>query len=83
MAIQLVFTGLVDAPLPGRADWAWGLPLIVLTVLIHVVGLAMTRGAVSRIRPNVTQVVDTPCVTGVFLFFAVFCCSIVLRFRLS
>jgi len=55
MLSQFLFTGLVDAPLPGRADWAWGLPLIVLTVLIHVVGLAMTRGAVSRIRPNVTS----------------------------
>src|SRR5215469_163632 len=29
------------------------------------------------------QVVETPWVTRVFLFFAVFCCSIVLRFRLS
>ena len=28
-----------DNPFTWRADWAWGLPLIVLTVLIHVSGL--------------------------------------------
>src|SRR5215469_7234750 len=55
MPIQLVFAGLVDVPLPWRADWAWGLPLIVLTVLIHVVGLAMTREAVLRIFNRSSQ----------------------------
>ena len=55
MPIQLVFTGLVDTPLPWRADWAWGLPLIVLTVLIHVVGLAMTREVVFRIFSRSSQ----------------------------
>ena len=30
---------LVDNPFTWRADWAWGLPLIVLTVLMHVSGL--------------------------------------------
>jgi hypothetical protein len=28
-------------PFSWRADWAWGLPLIVLTVVIHVSGLAL------------------------------------------
>jgi hypothetical protein len=46
MPIQFILTGLVDAPLPWIADWAWGLPLIVLTVLIHVLGLAMTNEVV-------------------------------------
>jgi len=55
MLIQFLFIGLVDVPLPWRADWAWGLPLIVLTVLIHVVGLAMTRGAVPHIFSRSSQ----------------------------
>jgi len=29
---------LVDAPVGWSADWAWGLPLIVLTILILVFG---------------------------------------------
>src|SRR5271157_2946238 len=33
------FTVVSDTPLVWRADWAWGLPLIVLTVLFHVSGL--------------------------------------------
>ena len=31
----------VDDPFAWRADWAWGLPLIVLTVLVHVSGLVL------------------------------------------
>ena len=30
------------------ADWAWGLPLVVLTVVIHVLGLAMIRRRVIK-----------------------------------
>ena len=30
------------------ADWAWGLPLVVLTVVIHVLGLAMIRRRVVK-----------------------------------
>ncbi len=30
---------LMDNPFAWRADWAWGLPLILLTVLVHVSGL--------------------------------------------
>jgi hypothetical protein len=55
MPIRLVFTSLVDAPLPWRADWACGAPLIVLTVLIHVVGLAITRQVVVRIFSRSSQ----------------------------
>jgi hypothetical protein len=36
---QAVCTLLVADPVNWSADWAWGLPLIVLTVLIHVSGL--------------------------------------------
>jgi hypothetical protein len=28
-------------PFAWRADWAWGLPMIVLTVVIHISGLAL------------------------------------------
>ncbi len=31
------------------ANWAWGLPLIILSVLIHVFGLQFINGAVARI----------------------------------
>jgi len=43
MPIQLISSCLVDTPVAWRSDWAWGLPLIVLTVLIHVIGLATIR----------------------------------------
>jgi hypothetical protein len=73
MQIRLILTSLVDTPLPWRTDWAWGLPLVVLTVLIHVVGLATTREAVLRIvnrssmrHPNVLFVI----VTGTATFLA-------------
>src|SRR3974377_2282269 len=34
---------LVSHPFPWLADWAWGTPLIVLTVVIHVSGLGVIR----------------------------------------
>ena len=42
-----------NQPFAWRADWAWGLPLIVLTVLIHVSGLLVisqrvVHGSVDR-----------------------------------
>jgi len=44
---------LTSGPAGWSADWAWGLPLIVLTVLIHVTGLGLItprllRGNVAR-----------------------------------
>jgi|SRR5215469_2815368 len=65
MPIQLVFTAFVDEPLPWGADWAWGLPLIVLTVLIHVLGLGVTweiavnifRRTTERVHPIAVFVV--------------------------
>lgn len=32
-----------------RADWAWGLPLIVLTVMIHAVGRGLIKRRVDRV----------------------------------
>ena len=34
---------LVDVPVGWSVDWAWGLPLIVLTILIHVFGISLLR----------------------------------------
>jgi len=38
---QVVCSFMVDRPGSWRADWAWGVPLIVLTVIIHVLGLGL------------------------------------------
>ena len=57
---QTVFASLVVIPSNWRADWVWGLPLIVLNVLIHVIGLGfinqrvvrVTSGAIVRRHPT-------------------------------
>ncbi len=36
-----VFSFLIVDPFAWRADWAWGVPLIIVTVLIHVWGLGV------------------------------------------
>jgi hypothetical protein len=48
---------LVDTPVGWSADWAWGLPLIVLTILIHVFGLSLLRARAVRYfdRPSLKQ----------------------------
>ncbi len=63
---QAAFYIFVDNPFPWRADWTWGLPLIVLTVLIHVSGLLVIdqrvvhgrgREMMERRHPKVAFVV--------------------------
>jgi hypothetical protein len=58
---QAVFTFLLGDDLTNwSADWAWGLPLIVLTVVIHVLGLGLinlrvthvTTGTIMRRHPT-------------------------------
>jgi|ERR1700722_7790935 len=39
--VQAAFNVLLVDPFAFRTDWMWGLPLIVLTVVIHVVGLGL------------------------------------------
>ncbi|MGC1296779.1 MAG: hypothetical protein WA869_17230 [Alloacidobacterium sp.] len=47
---QAVFTSLlVDDPTNWNADWAWGLPLIVVNVVIHVLGLGLIDQRVTRL----------------------------------
>ena len=43
------------APVGWTADWAWGLPLIVLTVVIHVFGLGLIGIRVSRIASRTLE----------------------------
>lgn len=37
------------------ADWAWSLPLIVLTVVFHVFGLSVIRGWIDRTMPYIEK----------------------------
>lgn len=55
-----------NQPFPWRADWVWGLPLILLTVLVHVSGLLVIdqrvvhgrgRHLIERRHPKVAFVV--------------------------
>ena len=55
MPIQMISTCLVDTSLTWTSDWAWGLLLIVLTVLIHVIGLATIRQMLVQALDRVTQ----------------------------
>ena len=47
--MTLVFPNLVGATRSWSVDWAWGLPLIVLTVVIHVLGLSVINQKTIRI----------------------------------
>jgi hypothetical protein len=50
-----VFTSVVASPAGWRGNWAWGLPLIVLTVLIHVLGLGLMMQTAVRISSRTIQ----------------------------
>ena len=50
-----VFTTVVVNPSSWRGNWAWGLPLIVLTVLIHVLGLGLMMQTAVRISSRTIQ----------------------------
>jgi hypothetical protein len=46
--VLAVFTSIVVTPSNWHSDWVWGLPLIVLTVVIHVIGLGFINQRVLR-----------------------------------
>ena len=48
-----------------RADWAWSLPLIVLTVVIHVLGLGLINERVAQVW---SETVQRRHLTAVFAF---------------
>src|SRR5277367_2480674 len=62
---QSVFNFLIENPLSWYADWVWGLPLTVLTVVLHVLGLGqigqhlfrVSRGMLGRRHPTFVFVV--------------------------
>jgi hypothetical protein len=43
------------APAAWRANWAWGLPLIVLTVVLHVLGLGFINKKVAGVFGHMTE----------------------------
>jgi hypothetical protein len=45
----------LEAPLGWRADWAWGLPLIVLTVVIHVLSLEFINERGKRLLSKIAE----------------------------
>ncbi len=53
--VQGVFTSVVVNPTTWRGNWAWGLPLIVLTVLIHVLGLGLMMQTAVRVSSRTIQ----------------------------
>jgi hypothetical protein len=50
---QAAFNILALDPFGWSADWAWGLPLILVNVLIHVVGLGAVAQRSARISGNI------------------------------
>jgi len=52
---QVALSVLVIPRADWRADWAWGLPLIVLTVVIHVSGLGLINRRVVRVSSGMMQ----------------------------
>jgi hypothetical protein len=59
LTISLVY------PVSWQADWAWGLPLVVLTLLIHVLGLGLINQKAARIF---THIAEHRHPTGTFAF---------------
>jgi hypothetical protein len=49
---QLALVFLTDPSAPWRADWLWGCPLIVVTVIIHVLGLGFISQKAILIHNN-------------------------------
>ena len=52
---QAALSLLVGDPAAWGPDWAWGLPLIVLTVVIHVTGLGLINQRVVRVSSGIMQ----------------------------
>jgi hypothetical protein len=52
---QAVFDILLLDSFEWSADWAWGMPLILLNVLIHVVGLGAVAQRAARISGSIAQ----------------------------
>jgi MFS superfamily sulfate permease-like transporter len=53
--VQAVSSFLVFKSANWSADWAWGLPLIVLTVVIHVLGLGLISQRAVRVSSGISE----------------------------
>src|SRR5215467_8715187 len=53
--VGAAFSFLGITPAVWRADWAWSLPLIVLTVIVHVMGLGLIKQKAVRVFSHVTE----------------------------
>lgn len=53
--VPTVFSLFVVGPAKWGADWAWGLPLIVATVLIHVLGLGVIGKRAARVPSRAVE----------------------------
>jgi hypothetical protein len=54
--MKIAYTALsVVAPVTWSADWAWSLPLIVLTLVIHVFGLLLIDEKAERVQDRVVE----------------------------
>jgi hypothetical protein len=54
IAISLIMLAVV-IPSWWQADWAWGLPLVVLTLLIHALGLGLINQKAVRIFTHIAE----------------------------
>jgi hypothetical protein len=52
---QAAFMIFILNPFPWIADWAWSLPLIVLTVILHVMGLGLVGNRVVDIAKGMIE----------------------------
>jgi hypothetical protein len=53
--IRGTLSSYVDSPGIWRADWAWGVPLIIVTVVIHVLSLGLINQRGVRILGHMTE----------------------------
>ena len=55
MKIAAALSLLVLTPIPWSSDWTFGLPLIGLTLVIHVLGLLFIDEKVARVKKDVVE----------------------------
>ena len=51
----IILSYLAISPMLWRSDWLWGLPLIVLTVVVHTVGLVFIKQRAVRIFSHMSE----------------------------
>jgi hypothetical protein len=74
-----------DQIAPWSSDWAWGLPLILLTVIIHVLGLGLIKRRTDRLirfiwRHQAFSIASVTLLITLLHGFEVFLWAVVFRF---